>query len=58
MRSRKDKFEYLTGDEPGPVLVKLLAQLKGIQAGKVKDQFGWCQPIRQYKDGEYEVDGG
>ncbi|KAK5123872.1 hypothetical protein LTR85_002068 [Meristemomyces frigidus] len=57
MRSRDDKFEYQGGgDEPGPVVVKLLAQLKGIQSGKVKDQFGWCQPVRAYEEGEYEND--
>ncbi|KAK5719995.1 hypothetical protein LTR15_007268 [Elasticomyces elasticus] len=58
MRSREDKFEFLKGDEPGPCLVKLLGQLKGIQAGKVKDTFGWCDAVRQYKEGEYEVEGG
>lgn len=57
MRSRDDKFEYNGGgDEPGPAVVKLLAQLKGIQSGKVKDQFGWCQPVRAYEEGEYEKD--
>jgi branched-chain amino acid aminotransferase len=29
-------------EEPGPVCVKLLTQLKGIQLGKVEDPFGWC----------------
>jgi branched-chain amino acid aminotransferase len=28
-------------DEPGPLCVRVLAELKGIQLGKVKDQFGW-----------------
>ena len=36
MRSKNDHFKYQGGgDEPGPAIVKLLAQLKGIQAGKV-----------------------
>ena len=57
MRSRNDKFEYQGGgDEPGPAVVKLLAQLQGIQRGKVKDQFGWCQPVREYKQEEIEKD--
>ena len=37
--------------------MKLLAQLKGIQSGKVKDTFGWCEPVRACKEGEYQVDG-
>ncbi|KAF2765168.1 branched-chain amino acid aminotransferase II [Teratosphaeria nubilosa] len=56
-RCKGDKFEYQGGgDEPGPAVVKLLAQLKGIQQGKVKDAFGWLQGVREYKTGEYEVD--
>jgi len=27
--------------EPGALCVKLLAQLKGIQLGKIQDEFGW-----------------
>lgn len=47
MRSRNDEFKYQDGgDEPGPAVVKLLAQLKGIQQGKVKDQFGWLAEVR------------
>ncbi|KAK3691694.1 hypothetical protein LTR37_018487 [Vermiconidia calcicola] len=58
MRSRNDVFKYQGGgDEPGPAVVKLLAQLKGIQSGKVKDTFGWCEPVRQYKEEEYESEG-
>ncbi|EMC91119.1 hypothetical protein BAUCODRAFT_39252 [Baudoinia panamericana UAMH 10762] len=60
MRSRNDKFEYHKGrkeDEPGPAIVKLLAQLKGIQLGKVKDQWGWNEPVTKYEAGkDYEVD--
>lgn len=55
MRSRNDEFKYQGGgDEPGPAVVKLLAQLKGIQSGKVKDSFGWCQGVKQFKETEYE----
>ncbi|KAK3677637.1 hypothetical protein LTR78_002487 [Recurvomyces mirabilis] len=57
MRSRNDTFKYNGGsEEAGPVVVKLLAQLKGIQAGKVKDEFGWCDRVREYREGEYEVE--
>ncbi|KIW17871.1 branched-chain amino acid aminotransferase [Exophiala spinifera] len=43
MKSRGDTFEYPVNDklEPGPVCTELLTTLKGIQQGKVKDQFGW-----------------
>ncbi|KAH9825914.1 putative branched-chain-amino-acid aminotransferase TOXF [Teratosphaeria destructans] len=56
-RCRGDKFEYQGGgDEPGPAVVKLLAQLKGIQQGKVEDAFGWLQGVREYQVGEYDVE--
>ncbi|KAI6814699.1 branched-chain amino acid aminotransferase [Hortaea werneckii] len=55
MRSKGDEFKYQGGgDEPGPAIVKLLAQLKGIQSGKVKDTFGWCQEVQPIQDGQYE----
>ena len=58
MRSKDDVFKYQGGgDEPGPAVVKLLAQLKGIQSGKVKDTFGWCEPVREYREDEYVVEG-
>lgn len=43
MQSKGDKFEYPVNEdlEPGPVCLNLLTTLKGIQQGKVKDQFGW-----------------
>ncbi|KAJ4504491.1 hypothetical protein HRR83_008428 [Exophiala dermatitidis] len=43
MKSRGDKFEYPVNEklDPGPVCSQLLTTLKGIQQGKVKDQFGW-----------------
>ena len=43
MQSRDDKFEYPINEklDPGPVCGQLLSTLKGIQQGKVKDQFGW-----------------
>ncbi|KAI7280531.1 branched-chain amino acid aminotransferase [Hortaea werneckii] len=55
MRSKGDEFKYQGGgDEPGPAIVKLLAQLKGIQSGKVKDTFGWCQEVQPVQEGQYE----
>lgn len=48
MESKGDKFEYQNGsDEPGPVCVKLLTTLKGIQLGKIKDEFGWLDRVEK-----------
>lgn len=61
MRSKNDTFKYNGGgDEPGPAVVKLLGQLKGLQQGKVKDEFGWVEQVRAYESEEYEreVKGG
>lgn len=49
MRSKNDKIVYdKHGDieEPGPVCLKLLTTLKGIQQGKIKDQFGWLEAVQ------------
>lgn len=57
MRSRNDQFKYQGGgDEPGPVVEKLLAQLKAIQLGKVADDFGWRSAVAKAVEGEYEVE--
>jgi branched-chain amino acid aminotransferase len=49
MESRDDKFEYPVNEklDPGPVCTELLTTLKGIQQGKVKDQFGWNYQVTQ-----------
>lgn len=40
--SKNDKISYqAAAEEPGPTCVKLLTTLKGIQQGKIDDQFGW-----------------
>ena len=50
MRSRNDKFLYQGGsDEPGPACVRLLTTLKSIQQGKIKDQFGWLDYVKETK---------
>lgn len=45
-------------EEPGPICVKLLSTLKGIQLGKIKDTFGWNSlveeaDIKKYAAGEH-----
>ena len=50
MKSRQDKFLYQDGsDEPGPACTKLLTTLKGIQQGKIKDQFGWLDYVLEHE---------
>ena len=54
MRSKKDKFLYGDGnDEPGQHCIKLLATLQGIQQGKIKDQFGWLDYVKEAKEYEF-----
>ena len=56
MRSRGDEFKYQDGgDEPGPACVRLLTTLKGIQQGKLPDQFGWLSSVKKAERGEYEA---
>lgn len=51
MRSKEDKFLYGDGsEEPGQCCVKLLTTLQGIQQGKIKDQFGWLDYVKEAKD--------
>lgn len=52
MRSRGDKFEFIESDseEPGPVCLRLLKTLQGIQRGIVEDTFGWCEQVSETKD--------
>ncbi|KAF2499830.1 branched-chain-amino-acid aminotransferase [Lophium mytilinum] len=48
MESKGEKFVYGEGsDEPGPVCVKLLTTLKGIQQGKIDDTFGWLGKVKE-----------
>ena len=58
MLSKNDYFKYQGGgDEPGPVVEKVLEQLKAIQQGRAEDPFQWREPVREYKKGEYAIDG-
>lgn len=51
MKSKNEKFLYRDGkDEYGPVCLKLLRTLQGIQLGKIKDTFGWLQYVGEPKD--------
>lgn len=43
MRSKAEKFEYRCGDQGqgGPICLKLLQTLRGIQSGTMEDKWGW-----------------
>jgi branched-chain amino acid aminotransferase len=45
----KETVTYIpkSQEEAGSLCVKLLTQLKGIQLGKVQDQFGWCFQVEE-----------
>lgn len=50
-------------EDAGPLCLKLLAQLKGIQTGKVEDKLGWCCKIsdddrKKAQGHEVVTDGG
>lgn len=34
-------------EDAGPIAISLLAQLKGIQLGKIEDKFGWCFKVEE-----------
>ena len=46
-KSDNKTTQYIEADseEPGPLCIKLLTTLKGIQQGKIKDTFGWNSKV-------------
>ncbi len=56
-KSHNETTSYITADseEPGPVCVKLLTTLKGIQNGKIKDTFGWNLKVEQVDLKQFNV---
>lgn len=48
LESKGDKFTYpAAAQEPGPVCVKLLTTLKGIQQGKIEDKQNWLFKVER-----------
>jgi branched-chain amino acid aminotransferase len=49
--SRNDVISYIKedSDEPGEACVKLLTTLKGVQLGKIEDQWGWLDRVQAPK---------
>jgi len=54
-KSRNETFAYISddNDEPGALCIKLLTTLKGIQAGKIKDTFGWNLTVKEVDPQKY-----
>lgn len=53
--STSESVSYIddSSEEPGPVCSKLLSTLKGIQAGNIKDTFGWTYPVHGVDSKKY-----
>ncbi|CZR51098.1 related to branched-chain amino acid aminotransferase [Phialocephala subalpina] len=53
--SRNETFTYIpeSEEEPGPICMKLLTTLKGIQMGKIKDTFGWNLKVEEVDLSKY-----
>jgi branched-chain amino acid aminotransferase len=45
--NKTSQYIEARSEEPGPVCIKLLTTLKGIQAGKIKDTFGWTSRVEE-----------
>ena len=58
LKSRHEKIDYLHGEDPGPVCLKLLSHLKAVQQGKIEDSFGWCQEVKPAKGYSVRASGG
>jgi branched-chain amino acid aminotransferase len=56
--SRDITTQYIKEDseEPGPVCVKILSTLKGIQQGKIEDTFGWNTKVTQVDINKYTAE--
>lgn len=49
MKSKNDRFTYQDErKEPGPACTKLVTTLKAIQQGKMKDEFGWLDFVKEH----------
>ena len=48
MKSKDEKITFAVAEtEPGPVCVKLLETLRGIQQGKLEDKQGWLYEVEK-----------
>lgn len=54
--NKTSQYIKASSDEPGPICVKLLTTLKGVQAGKIKDTFGWNSKVEEVDIKKYAVE--
>lgn len=57
MRSKGETIEYLKTEEPGPCCLRLLTSLKGVQNGKLRDEWGWCEDVTDADPKDYQTRG-
>lgn len=57
-KSDNKTSQYIEADseEPGPICIKLLTTLKGIQQGKIKDTFGWNSTVEEVDIEKYTAE--
>lgn len=60
LESKGDKITYPTASqEPGPICVKLLTTLKGLQQGKIEDKKNWLFKVEKPEQfGKQDTNGG
>jgi branched-chain amino acid aminotransferase len=59
MGSKNDKFTFPAAEnEPGPICVKLLTTLRGLQQGKIEDKQGWLFKVERPEQFGKTADGG
>lgn len=58
--STVETSQYIAEDseEPGPVCLKLISTLQGIQRGKLEDTFGWTVKVSQVDETKYAIKSG
>jgi branched-chain amino acid aminotransferase len=44
-----------SSEDPGPICLKLLSTLKGVQLGKIKDTFGWNSKVEEVDASKYSA---
>lgn len=53
--SQTSTFIPEDSEEPGPVCLKLLSTLQGIQRGKLEDTFGWTLKVKEVDVKKYST---
>jgi branched-chain amino acid aminotransferase len=56
--ARTSTFIDASSEEPGPICLKLLSTLKGVQLGKIEDTFGWNSKVEAVDVKQYAAAAG